>query len=192
MLNAYITQGFESGDNFVDVTLGRHVTSWGEATFIPIGMNGLVTNALYLTKLRAPGSSIRDSLMPTEQITFATQIDDWSIEAYYQFSSEAINIDPKGSFFGSDIAAEGGTSLLASGAYSMESNIGYDTHCTYAYNEIGDSGAGNTCNQASSDAHHANRAYYDTESLLRQAQIGTSAAEWATYLTVGATRDFVR
>ena len=36
--------------------------------------------------------------MPTEQITFATQIDDWSVEAYYQFSSEAINIDPKGSF----------------------------------------------------------------------------------------------
>ena len=58
LLNAYITQGFES-DNFVDVTLGRHVTSWGEATFIPIGMNGLVTNALDLTKLRAPGSSIR-------------------------------------------------------------------------------------------------------------------------------------
>ena len=190
LLDAYITHGFESGDNFVDVTLGRHVTSWGEATFIPIGMNGLVTNALDLTKLRAPGSSIRDALMPTEQVSFATQIDDWSIEAYYQFSSEAVNIDPKGSFFGSDIAAEGGVSILASGAYSMESSIGYDTHCTYAYNEIGNAGAGNTCNQASSDAHHANRAYYDTESLLRQAQIGTSSAEWATYLTVGATRDF--
>ena len=165
LLNAYITQGFESGDNFVDVTLGRHVTSWGEATFIPIGMNGLVTNALDLTKLRAPGSSIRDALMPTEQITFATQIDDWSIEAYYQFSSEAINIDPKDHFL-KRYCNRRWTSLLASGAYSMESNIGYDTHCTYAYNEIGDSGAGNTCNQASSDAHHANRAYYDTEGLF--------------------------
>ena len=72
----------------------------------------------------------------------------------------------------------------------MESNIGYDTHCTYAYNEIGNAGAGNTCSQASSDVHHANRAYYDTDYLIRQAQIGTSAAEWATYLTVGATRDF--
>ena len=120
------------------MTIGRHVTSWGEATFIPIGMNGLVTNALDLTKLRALGSSIRDAL-PTEQITFATQIDDWSIEAYYQFSSEVINIDPKGSFFGSDIA-EKVNKPTWSGAYSMESNIGYDTHCTYAYNEIGDGG----------------------------------------------------
>ena len=191
LLDAYITTGFDTmNGNFVDVTLGRHVTSWGEATFIPIGMNGLVTNALDLTKLRAPGSSIRDALIPTEQISFATQIDDWSIEAYYQFQAEQINIDPKGSFFGSDTASEGGVSILASGSYSMESNIGYDTHCTYAYNEIGNAGAGNTCNQASSDAHYANRSYYDTEALFTDAMIETSAAEWATYLTVGAGTDF--
>ena len=53
LLDAYITTGFDTtAGNYVDVTLGRHVTSWGEATFIPIGMNGLVTNALDLTKLR--------------------------------------------------------------------------------------------------------------------------------------------
>ena len=74
----------------------------------------------------------------------------------------------------------------------MESNIGYDSHCTYAYNEIGDSGAGNTCNQASSDAHHANRSYYDTEALFTDAMIATSLAEWQTYLTVAAGVDFAK
>ena len=53
-----------------------HVTSWGEATFIPVGANGLVTNALDLSALRAPGASIRDALLPTEQITLHGSLDD--------------------------------------------------------------------------------------------------------------------
>ena len=47
------------------VTIGRFVTSWGESTFIPIGMNGLTTNAVDLSKLRNPGASIKEALIPT-------------------------------------------------------------------------------------------------------------------------------
>jgi len=36
---------------YIDYQLGRSVTSWGEATFLPIGMNGFVTNAVDITKL---------------------------------------------------------------------------------------------------------------------------------------------
>ena len=53
--------------NFVDYQIGRFATNWGEATFIPVGANGLVTNALDLSKLRGPGATIREALMPTEQ-----------------------------------------------------------------------------------------------------------------------------
>ena len=56
LLDAYVTGSVDAGSDlgFIDITAGRYVTSWGEATFIPVGLNGLVTNALDLTKLRAP------------------------------------------------------------------------------------------------------------------------------------------
>ena len=48
--NAYITTSFDTQSDlgFIDVTAGRYVTSWGEATFIPVGANGLVTNSFDL------------------------------------------------------------------------------------------------------------------------------------------------
>jgi len=36
LLNAYVTTEFDTGNNYIDVTIGRSVTSWGEATFIPV------------------------------------------------------------------------------------------------------------------------------------------------------------
>ena len=48
-IDAYITTSFDAGGTFfLMLTVGRYVTSWGEATFIPVGANGLVTNALDL------------------------------------------------------------------------------------------------------------------------------------------------
>ena len=44
------------------IKLVRFATNWGEATFIPVGANGLVTNAFDLSKLRGPGASIRRSV----------------------------------------------------------------------------------------------------------------------------------
>ena len=105
LLDAYVTTSFDAGGSigFVDVTAGRYVTSWGEATFIPIGMNGLVTNAIDLSAIRAPGASIRDALLPTEQISLTFSAGDWTLEAYTQFSASNIEVDPKGAFFGSDL-----------------------------------------------------------------------------------------
>ena len=49
-------------------------------------MNGLTTNAIDLTKLRVPGASIKEALLPTEQLTLSGYLDGgWSYEAYYQF-----------------------------------------------------------------------------------------------------------
>ena len=62
LLDAYITTDIAAMDATLNV--GQFVTNWGESTFIPIGMNGLTTNAIDLTKLRVPGSSIREALVP--------------------------------------------------------------------------------------------------------------------------------
>jgi hypothetical protein len=128
LLNAYVTTDFEIGDNFVDATIGRSVISWGEATFIPVTANGLVTGALDLTKLRAPGSSIKEALLPTEQIVLSTNIDGIGLEAYYQFQADQVQLDVAGSFFGSEVVGKGETGLIAGGAFQDER---FGTACPY-------------------------------------------------------------
>ena len=132
LLNAYITTDFDLGDNFVDVTLGRSVVSWGEATFIPVTANGLVTGALDITKLRAPGSSIKEALLPTEQIVLGTNIDGTGIEAYYQFQADQVQLDVAGSFFGSEVVGLGESGLIAGGVFSRErAGVACPVHLTY-------------------------------------------------------------
>ena len=101
------------GDNFLDATIGRSVVSWGEATFIPITANGLVTGALDITKLRAPGSSIKEALLPVEQIVLSTNVDGVGIEAYYQLQSDMVKVDVAGSFFGSEVVGKGHVGIEA-------------------------------------------------------------------------------
>ena len=42
LLDAYVAGSIDAGSDlgFIDITAGRYVTSWGEATFIPVGLNG--------------------------------------------------------------------------------------------------------------------------------------------------------
>ena len=187
LLDAYITSSFDAGGSmgFVDVTAGNFVTSWGEATFIPVGLNGFVTNALDLTKLRAPGASIRDSLMPTEQISVAFGAGDWGVEVYSQFDAERIALDPKGSFFGSDVAGTGGDRILASGAF--ESEFGHEASCPGYAIII----AGATCNKALHDSTlaTATRATYNDAWNLRNGLSTATDTQWGYWTTVGAGVD---
>ena len=187
LLNAYITTGFDAGAaGYMDVTAGRYITSWGEATFIPVGANGLVTNALDLTALRAPGASIRDALLPTEQITLNGSIsDNLGFEVYYQFSNDSVEVDPKGSFFGNDVVGTGGDRILASGGYDNEEQG--PSYCTYTYNVA----LGNACD-ADSKAYHlaeATRANNDTEAILSTAFGNATLTDWATWTATAAAGD---
>ena len=87
LLDAYATM--YAGD--ADITIGRFVTSWGESTFIPVGANGLTTNAIDLTKLQGPGAAIREALIPTEAISLSTMADGVGVEVYYQLNSQSEN-----------------------------------------------------------------------------------------------------
>ena len=114
LLNAYVTKDLNMDHA---VTVGRFVTSWGESTFIPIGMNGLTTNAVDLSKLRNPGASIKEALIPTEQITLEGFLSDgWSYEAYLQMNEAHVNLDEAGQFFGNEVAS--GDRLVVSGQFS--------------------------------------------------------------------------
>ena len=175
LLNAYVTTSYDTEDSYVDLTAGRFVTSWGESTFIPVGMNGLVTNSLDLAKLRSPGASIKEALMPTEQITVGTSLSDGSsIEAYYQFSHEQVGLDPNGTYFGSEVFGAGSKSLDASGTFGGERQsptacpftmVGGTAHTAGGFA----AGAGLACNAtnvAAQSRHATNWTNHNTAQLV--------------------------
>jgi len=69
-------------------------------------MNGLTTNAVDLSKLRNPGASIKEALIPTEQITLEGFLSDgWSYEAYLQMNEGHVEFEEAGQFFGSEVVS---------------------------------------------------------------------------------------
>ena len=77
-------------------------------------MNGLVTNSLDLSKLRSPGSGVKEALMPTETISVALGLEDGSgIEVYYQHGSDRVGLDASGTYFGSETFGEGARGIAA-------------------------------------------------------------------------------
>ncbi len=118
VLDAYITTDIAAMD--ATLNIGQYVTNWGESTFIPIGMNGLTTNSIDLTKLRVPGSSIREALVPAKQISLSGYLDGGlSYEAYYQFGETHVELDEAGTFFGNEVAS--GDRLLFTSAFRQNS-----------------------------------------------------------------------
>jgi hypothetical protein len=199
ILNAYVTNSYDVGDTFVDVQLGRFVTSWGESTFIPVGMNGLVTNALDLPVLQSPSASIKEALMPTEQLTVTTGLADGStVEAYYQFGHDQIGLGASGSYFGSEVFGAGALSLDASGTYADE--FRQPDACPWTMTGSatpGSTGAGvglglgcNATNIAAQSRHATNWANHDTTSLVLTGLKAMTATEVTLAGIVGRTHAF--
>ena len=106
-------------------------------------MNGLTTNAIDLVSLRVPGSSIKEALLPTEQITVAGYMPGgWSFEAYYQMNESHIEIDEAGTFFGSEVASENGNRLIFNGSYGSHTGDARNRACGYLLTV----GASKACN----------------------------------------------
>ena len=100
LLDAYVTGTFDVGDTIVDARLGRHVLNWGESTFIPNGINAI--NHFDVSKLRLPGSELREALLPVGLASVAVApTDTLSVEGFYQYEWEETEIDPVGSYFSS-------------------------------------------------------------------------------------------
>ena len=100
VLDAYVTAAFDAGDAAIDLRLGKHVLNWGESTFIPNGINAI--NHFDVSKLRLPGSELREALLPVELASVSVApTDTLSVEGFYQFDWEETRIDPVGSYFSS-------------------------------------------------------------------------------------------
>ena len=107
VLDAYVTGAFEIGNTAVDLRLGRQVLNWGESTFIPSGISAF--NRFDVSKLRLPGSELREALAPVTMASLSVAPTyTLSMEGFYQFGWEETIIDPVGSYFStSDYAGPG-------------------------------------------------------------------------------------
>ena len=100
VLDAYVTGTFDAGDAIVDLRLGKHVLNWGESTFIQNGINAI--NHFDVSKLRLPGSELREALLPVGLASLSVApTDTLSVEGFYQLDWEETEIDPVGSYFSS-------------------------------------------------------------------------------------------
>ena len=98
VLDAYVSGAFEVGDAAVDLRAGRHVLNWGESTFIQNGVNAF--NRFDVSRLRLPGSELREALAPVSMVSLAVAPTyNLSMEGFYQLDWEETVIDPVGSYF---------------------------------------------------------------------------------------------
>ena len=209
LLDFYITGSEDFGDSYIDYSIGKSVTSWGESTFIPVGMNGLVTNPLDLSKLTSPSAGIKEALIPVENISIATGLSDGSnLEAYYQLKHRRIKIPASGSYFGSETFGPGAKGLIATGtnryeAMAPDSCPGLMVVGTTTTNAIGVargtygfSGAGLACNATNRAAVSHNKASntYKTVNTLDLALAGLKqmdATSVGTAIAVGKAHVYV-
>jgi hypothetical protein len=97
-LDGFVYGNFEPGGKNLSVRVGRQVISWGESTFIPNGINSI--NPVDLSKLRVPGSELKEAFLPTAGIWANQQLtDNLSVEGYYLTNHDKIRIDPRGTYF---------------------------------------------------------------------------------------------
>ena len=98
LLDAYLTGAFDVGNVAIDLRLGSHVLNWGESTFIQNGINAI--NPFDVSKLRLPGSELREGLVPVPMVSASVALTDaLTVEGFYQIEWEKTWIDPVGSYF---------------------------------------------------------------------------------------------
>jgi hypothetical protein len=97
-LDGFVSAVFEPAGETLRVRAGRQVISWGESTFIPGGIN--VINPVDVSKLRIPGSELKEGLIPTTGAWASLELSKAAaVEGFYLTNWDKTRIDPRGSYF---------------------------------------------------------------------------------------------
>ena len=113
-LDGFFSASFAPAGHTTRIRAGRQVISWGESTFIPNGIN--VINPVDLSKLRIPGSELKEAFIPTTGVWGSTELTkNASIEGFYLTNFDRVRLDPKGSYFSNnDFASEDANRVILS------------------------------------------------------------------------------
>jgi len=98
LLDLWVEKDFTLGGNQAHVRLGNQVLNWGESYFAAGGINA--SNSLDIQKLLIPGTQLKQALLPSPMLSFASSLPSgFSTEAYYQFQWNANKYPPEGSYW---------------------------------------------------------------------------------------------
>lgn len=109
----------------LELRIGRQVLSLGESTFIPNGIN--VVNAVDLSKLRVPGSELKEALLPVNMVKASIGLTpNLTLEPFWLLEFRRNELEPAGTFFSAnDFAARGGSTVwLGFGSIPDQGGIG--------------------------------------------------------------------
>ncbi|EMP55981.1 hypothetical protein MSNKSG1_08918 [Marinobacter santoriniensis NKSG1] len=118
ILDAYVFSDWYFGNVPVSLRYGKQVVSWGESTFIQGGINTI--NPIDVPAFRAPGSQLKDALLPVEMFYGSAGItQNVTVETFVQTDWEPVRPDDCGTFFSTnDFAADGCGPVLLAGQLS--------------------------------------------------------------------------
>ncbi|SNC66859.1 Protein of unknown function [Marinobacter sp. es.048] len=124
LLDAYVFSDWYFGNVPVSLRYGKQVVSWGESTFIPGGIN--VINPVDVPAFRAPGSELKDALLPVEMFYMSAGVtENITLETFVQADWEPIRPDDCGTFFSTnDFAPDGCGPVLLAGQFPDQ--VAYD------------------------------------------------------------------
>ena len=113
-LDGFFFASFEPMGKNLRVRIGRQVISWGESTFIPNGIN--VINPVDLSKIRIPGSELKEAFIPTTAIWLSQEITkNATVEGFYLTNFDKVRLDPRGSYFSNnDFASDDADRVILS------------------------------------------------------------------------------
>ena len=122
-LDGFLFGSFDPFDKNLRLRAGRQVISWGESTFIPNGIN--VINPVDLTKLRIPGSEIKEAFLPTNGLWANQELTkNASLEGFYLVNHDKIRIDPRGTYFSNnDFASDDADRVILSFGRRRDQNF---------------------------------------------------------------------
>src|SRR5687768_8673418 len=113
-LDGFFFANLALGERDLRLRVGRQVISWGESTFIPNGIN--VINPVDLSKLRIPGSEIKEAFIPTTGVWGSFQVTNAAtVEGFYLTNHDKVRLDPRGSYFSNnDFASDDANRVILS------------------------------------------------------------------------------
>jgi hypothetical protein len=106
ILDAFVYHNYSFGEQPGSVRVGKQVVSWGESTFIGNSINSI--NPVDVAALRRPGAELKEGLIPVNMLYVAQSLtDSVSLEAFYQLEWDQTIVDNCGTFFSTDVIADG-------------------------------------------------------------------------------------
>lgn len=104
-LDYYVYGNFDVDGHALQLRVGNQAINWGESLIFQGGVNSYL--AFDVTALRAPGSELKEAILPQPTVYASFQLNDsLSFEAMYMYEYERTELDACGSFFaGADLGA---------------------------------------------------------------------------------------